>query len=99
MATSRSVQQAKAKVSQRTVRAKRIAVKNGQALARKGRQAAQASVKQARKVTKAAEKQVSTGNTTAHAKARNAGAAIGRIIGRAQGLGRKLVNKAKQKLT
>lgn len=94
MATSRSVQRAKANVAKRTTQTKRTIVKKGQALEKKGRKAVQSSASQVRKLVKA-----TSGQKTARAKARKAGAAIGKILGRAQGLSKKLVNKARKTLT
>lgn len=65
----------------------------------KGRKTAQSSASQVRKLVKATGKKAASGQKTARAKARKAGAAIGKILGRAQGLSRKLVNKAKRRLT
>ena len=99
MATPRSVQRAKANVTKRTAQAKRTAVKKGQALASKGQKAVRSSAIQARKAGKATVKKASDTTQSAHTTARKAGAAIGRILGRAQGMGRKLMDKAKKKLT
>jgi hypothetical protein len=99
MATSRSVQRAKANVAKRTTQTKRTIVKKGQALEKKGRKAVQSSASQVRKLVKATGKKATSGQKTARAKARKAGAAIGKILGRAQGLSRKLVNKARKTLT
>ncbi len=99
MATSQSAQRIKAKVAKGTAQVKRTAVKKGQALAKKGRKTAQSSASQVRKLVKATGKKAASGQKTARAKARKAGAAIGKILGRAQGLSRKLVNKAKRRLT
>lgn len=99
MATSRSVQRVTAKVAKRAVRTKRAAVKKGQSLASKGRNAARSTAKQVRKVAKTTAEKASRGSMAAHARARKAGAAIGKMLGRAQGIGRKLVNKAKRRLT
>lgn len=99
MATPRSVQRAKANVTKRAVQAKRTVVKKGQALASTGRKAVRSSAIQARKAGKATVKKASETTQSAHATARKAGAAIGRILGRVQGMGRKLVDKAKKKLT
>ena len=99
MATSRSVQQVKSKVAKRTAQAKRTVAKKGQVLAKNGRKAARSSAKQIQKLTKVTVKKANGGRKTAHAKARKAGAAIGRILGRAQGMSRKIVNKAMRTLT
>ncbi|MDH5740211.1 MAG: hypothetical protein OEY77_07800 [Nitrospira sp.] len=95
MATSRSVQQVKAKAKA----SKRTAIKKGQALAKNGRKAIQSSAKQVRNLATATGKAATNGQQSASAKARKAGAAIGKILGRAQGLSRKLVNKARRTLT
>ncbi|NJN69010.1 MAG: hypothetical protein HC801_00955 [Nitrospira sp.] len=94
-----SVQRVKAKVSKRTAQAKRTAAKKSQAMAEKGRKAVRSSAKQVRKLAKATGNAATSGQKTARAKARKAGAAIGTILGRAQGLSRKLVNKARRTLT
>ncbi|GKS63007.1 hypothetical protein YTPLAS72_03110 [Nitrospira sp.] len=99
MATSRSVQRVIAKAATRAARTKRAAVKKGQSLAGKGRNAAQSTTKQVRKVAQTTAKKASRESMAAHARARKAGAAIGKMLGRAQGMGKKLVNKAKRRLT
>mgnify|MGYP007037738378 CR=1 FL=1 len=99
MATSRSVQRVTAKVAKRAVRTKRAAVKKGRSLTSKGRNVARSTAKQVRKVAKTTTKNVTSGSMAAHTRARQAGAAIGKMLGRAQGMGRKLVNKAKKRLT
>lgn len=99
MATSRSVQRVTAKVTTRAVRTKRVAVTKGNSLAGKGRNAPQSTAKQVRKVAKTTAKQATSVSMAAHTRARQAGAAIGKMLGRAQGIGRKLVNKAKRRLT
>jgi hypothetical protein len=99
MATSRSIQRVKAKVAKRTARTKRAAEKKGQDLANEGRKAVRASSTKVRKVAKMTAKKASGGSKEAHTKARKAGAAIGRLLGRAQSMSKRLVNKARKKLS
>ncbi|MGE0471134.1 MAG: hypothetical protein AB7L09_14295 [Nitrospira sp.] len=98
MATSQSVQRVKSKVAKGTAQAKRTTVKKGLALEKKGRKAVQSSANQVRKLVKATGNKATSAQKTARAKTRKAGAAIGTILGRAQGLTRKLVNKARKRL-
>ena len=98
MATSRSVQRVTAKAAKRATRTKRATAKKKQGLARKGRNDAQPTATQVRKIAKPTATNVSLGSMAAHTRARKAGAAIGKMLGRAQGMGRKLINTAKSKL-
>ncbi|MBK9306295.1 MAG: hypothetical protein IPM58_04215 [Nitrospira sp.] len=99
MATSRSVQRVTAKVAKRAAHTKRTAVNKGKSLASQGRNAVRSTAKQVRTVAKTTAPKASLGSMAAHTRARKAGATIGKMLGRAQGMGRKLVNKAKRRLT
>ena len=77
----------------RTAQANGTAVKKGQVLAKKGRKAVQSSASQVPKLVKA-----TSGQKEAPAKASKAGTAIGTILGRAQGLSRKLVEQREEKI-
>jgi hypothetical protein len=99
VATSRTVRKVKTQVSRRVAQSKRTVEKKGGAIVKKGRQALETSAKRAQKLVKTKVRKTTGASQDTRLKARKAGAAIGRLLGKAQRVGMNLVKKARTRLT
>ena len=98
MATSRTTRKVKAQVSRRVAQSKRTVEKKGRAIVTKGGQALETSAKRAKKLVKTSARKTTGISQETRLKARKAGAAIGKLLGKAQRIGMNLVKKARTRL-